>query len=82
MTKKVEIPVIKIKQRKGAKGIMVGGNTEVYLDGKKMNNVTNLELSINAVGVAKIRLEMVGKFEFEGKPILETVIKEYKNDKR
>jgi hypothetical protein len=46
-----------------------------------MNNVTNLELSIGARSVAKMKMkmEMVGKFEFEGSPILEKNTKEKRN---
>jgi hypothetical protein len=44
-----------------------------------MNNVTNLELSIGARSVAKIKMEMVGKFEFEGSPILDKNTKEKRN---
>lgn len=79
MAKKSKVPTIKIKQRKGASGVMVGANTEVYIDGKKMNNITGLELTIGARSVAKIKMEMVGKFEFEGNPVLEKTTKEKRN---
>lgn len=54
-------PKIELRKKKRAKGkILTGMNCEVYVDGKKLRGVTGYNLEINANGVAKVTLEMVG----------------------
>ena len=51
---------IEIRQRAGKTGIMTGANTEVLLDGKNLKFVTSASFKVDAEGVAKVTLEMVG----------------------
>lgn len=46
--------------------VMVGANTEIWMDGVKLDNITAFKLEIPARGIAKITLEMVGQVSVIG----------------
>ena len=61
---------ILIKQKDGAKGCMVGANTEVFLNGEKIKGATAVKFEVKAKEIAKVTIEMTGKVEVEGNFIL------------
>lgn len=66
-TKKFVAPLIEVRQRKGAKGVMVGANTEVLLDGKPLRGATKVTFEVCARGVAKLNVEFLGRMAVSGK---------------
>jgi hypothetical protein len=57
-----------VKTRDGSLDtVMTGANTEIYMNGVKLDNVTDFKLEIPARGVAKITLQMVGTVSVIGK---------------
>lgn len=67
MATKSKYNKLTIRQIKGSRGIMVGANTEVLLNGKKLAGVRSASFSVNAKGVAEVSLTMLGTAEVEGK---------------
>lgn len=62
-----KIPKIEIRQRKGSKGLMTGGNTEVLYNGKIIGSCTKAAFEVAANGVAKVTLELLGEVVVTGK---------------
>lgn len=62
-----DTPTVEIRQRKGSKGVMVGANTELYLDGKKIPNATKVSFEVAARGLAKVTIEIIGNVTISGK---------------
>ena len=67
MAKKTKYTKIEVKQRKGSRGLMTGGNTEVFVDGKKMTSVTKISFEVAANGVARVNMELLGSVAVSGK---------------
>ena len=67
MAKKLKVPKLEIRQRKGSRGVMTGGNTEVFLDGKKLRGATKVSFEVAANGVAKVNVELLGEVAITGK---------------
>jgi hypothetical protein len=65
--KKVKYPLIEIRQKKGSKGPMVGANTEVFMDGKRLAGATKVSFEVEAIGVAKVKVELLGQVVIVGK---------------
>lgn len=60
-------PKITVRQRPGTEdSMMVGANTEVLLNGKKLPYTKSLQFAVNAKGVATVKLEMYANVEVEG----------------
>lgn len=59
-------PVLKVRNTKP--GISVGANTEVELDGKKLENLSFLKIEIKARKVAKVSMEMFVELDVELEP--------------
>ena len=57
---------IVIRQKKGSKGAMSGANTEVFIDGKELTGCTRLDFQVAALGLARVTLELIGRFEISG----------------
>ncbi len=64
---KSKAPLIEIRQRKGATGIMTGGNTELFLDGKKISNATKVTFEVAASGIARVNIELLGQVAITGR---------------
>jgi hypothetical protein len=58
---------IEIKQKKGSQGLMTGGNTELFIDGKKMTSATKVSFEVASNGVAKVNVELLGQVAVSGK---------------
>jgi hypothetical protein len=67
MAKKVWAPKLEIRQRKGSRGVMTGGNTEVFLDGKKLRGATKVSFEVAANGVARVNVELLGEVAITGR---------------
>jgi hypothetical protein len=67
VAKKFIAPKIEIKQRKGSTGVMTGGNTEVFLDGKKLKGATKISFEVAANGIARVNVELLGQVAITGK---------------
>lgn len=65
--KKTKAPLLEIRQKKGSRGVMVGANTELLLDGKPVKGATGVTFSVNAKGVAEAVITVVGRFQISGK---------------
>lgn len=61
---------ILIKQKDDANGVMVGANTEVFLNGERIKGATGVKFEVKAKEIAKVTIEMVGKVEIEGNFLL------------
>lgn len=59
-------PLFELRMREGATGLMTGANTELLMDGKKLGTVTNVKIEVGARSMAKITLEMYGRFHAVG----------------
>lgn len=46
--------------------IMTGGNCELLMDGVKMRNVTKLTIELEARGIARMNIEVLGQFNVLG----------------
>jgi hypothetical protein len=66
-------PLLEIEQRKGAKGVMVGANTVLKIDGKPVKGATGVTFEVNAKGVAKATVTLIGRFKIKGRPLVRTV---------
>lgn len=67
MAKNKKYPLIELRQRKGAKGIMTGGNTELLIDGKPLKGATKATFEVAANGVAKMTVEVLGQMAITGR---------------
>lgn len=57
---------IQVRNRPGAEGkITTGANTEVLLDGKKLNGCRFVKIEVDARKVAKVMLELYAEVEVE-----------------
>lgn len=65
--KKAKLPILEIRQRKGSKGIMVGANTELLIDGEIVRGATGVRFEVNAKGVATATITLIGRFKVAGK---------------
>jgi hypothetical protein len=66
-TKSVKYPKIEIRQKNGSKGFMVGANTELFIDGKKMTTATKISFEVSAASMAKVNVEFLGEIVVTGK---------------
>lgn len=66
-TTKRSYPVLEIRQRDGAEGIMVGANTELLIDGKHVKGAQAVTFEVSARGIAKATITLVGRFKVSGK---------------
>jgi hypothetical protein len=66
-TKKNKYTQIVIRQKEGSQGLMSGGNTELFIDGKKMTSATKVNFEVAAAGVAKVTVELLGQVTIVGK---------------
>lgn len=66
-------PLLEIRQRKGANGVMVGANTELLLDGVPVRGATAVTFEVSARGVAKATITLFGRFKVTGRPVTKTV---------
>lgn len=46
--------------------IMTGANTEIYMDGQKLTRCTRFSFEVDAKGVAKISLDLLGTAAIAG----------------
>lgn len=72
-TVKSKLPLLEIKQREGSKGVMVGANTQVLIDGKPVKGATAVTFEVNARGVAKATVTLVGRFKVSGKVLTKKI---------
>lgn len=59
--------LLEIRQRRGSKGVMVGANTELFLDGKRVKGARSVSLEVDAKGVAQATIVLIGRFKVSGK---------------
>ena len=57
---------ITVRQKAGSKGLMVGANTEVLLDGVPLKYATKFSFDVEACGLAKCKIELLGHVDLEG----------------
>jgi hypothetical protein len=63
-------PLLEIRQRPGSESkIMVGANTELYLDGQKVRGAQGVRFEVNAKGIAKATITLIGRFAVKGRPV-------------
>lgn len=62
-----KITKFELRQRKGAKGVMSGATTELFMNGKKMTCVTSVKVEVGTNQLAKMTLEVIGAFNVIGK---------------
>src|SRR5512135_1615095 len=65
MARKTNLHKIEIRQREGSMGAMAGANTEVLIDGKPLKGATKVEFSVEAGGLAKLKLELLAIAEIK-----------------
>lgn len=65
--KRTKLPLLEIRQREGSKGVMVGANTELLIDGKPILGATGVRFEVNAKGVATATITLIGRFKVAGK---------------
>lgn len=65
--KRKKLPLLEIRQRAGSKGVMVGANTELLIDGKPVRNAKSVKFEVSAMGVATATITLVGRFKVAGK---------------
>lgn len=56
---------IEIRQKTGSVGPMTGLNTEILLDGKPLKGVLAALFTVQADGIAVLKLEVIGNFSIE-----------------
>lgn len=67
-------PLLEIKQREGSEEkIMVGANTILTIDGVPVRGATGVKFEVNAKGVAKALITVVGRFQVVGRPLTKTI---------
>lgn len=66
MSEETKIPKFELRMREGATGLMTGANTELLMDGKRMGTVTKVKVEVEARGLARMTLEMLGQFNVTG----------------
>lgn len=53
------VPMLKVRQRTSAQSkVATGANVEIFLDDKKLNNISFLKIDLKAAKVAKVTMEM------------------------
>lgn len=63
-------PLLEIRQREGTeKRIMVGANTQLFMDGKLVRGATGVKFEVNAKGIAKATITLIGRFDIKGRPV-------------
>lgn len=68
IAKKKLAPLLEIKQRKGSdKSIMVGANTIILIDGKPLRGAQAVKFEVNAGGIAKATVTLIGRFNLTGR---------------
>jgi len=63
---KAKFVKIEIRQKPNTLGITRGGTTEVLLDGKRLKGITSASFNVEAAGLAKVTLTMVGDLSVKG----------------
>jgi hypothetical protein len=66
-------PLLEISQRKGARGVMVGANTVLKLDGKPVRGAQKVSFEVDAKGIAKAIITIVGRFKVTGRPLVKQI---------
>ena len=61
-----EYPKYELRMREGAVGLMTGGNAQLFVDGKKIPFVRKVKVEVEAGGLARMTLEVLGQFEVSG----------------
>lgn len=56
---------IQIKQANGSLGPMTGRNAEILIDGQPLRGVLSALFTVNADGIAVLKLEVIGKFDIQ-----------------
>lgn len=61
-------PLLEIRQKEGTESsIMVGANTQLLLDGKPLKGAQAVTFEVNARGIAKATVTLIGRFKVSGK---------------
>ena len=67
MSQTTKYPKLEVRNKKPG-SISVGANTEVYIDGKKLPNLSFIKIEIGARKVAKVTMEMYVDTDVEIEP--------------
>lgn len=70
---KAKFPLIEVKQRPNTGKVMVGANTILTLDGKRVKGARGFSFEVNAKGIAKATITVVGRFKIKGRPQTKTI---------
>ena len=67
-------PLLEVRQREGSESkVMTGANTELYLDGVKVRGATGVMFEVNARGIAKATITLIGRFDIKGRPVTKQI---------
>lgn len=76
--KKKLAPLLEIRQREGSeKNIMVGANTIVLVDGKPLRGAQAVKFEVNARGIAKATVTLIGRFNITGRSKIVKIVNKY-----
>ena len=64
---KGKLHAFEIKMKDDTQNVMVGHNTELWMDGVMMKGVTKVAFSLEVDGVAKLSIEVCGKMKISGR---------------
>lgn len=77
-TKNKLAPLLEIKQREDSKNkLMVGANTVILIDGKPLRGAQAVKFEVNARGIAKATVTLVGRFNITGRSRIVKITNKY-----
>lgn len=66
--------IFELRQRENSTGVMTGANTELTMDGQKIMGVRKVKVEVEAGELAKITIEVVGRFHVIGQYGAEQIV--------